>query len=615
MECIACGTIIEHKSAQCIKLYDGIGIGSTPNTDGEVLRKIGRFMKQFEPLAAVWEFVHTYYLANAPTSLNIYNAERAIVTSIRRFLGSFQSFANMCSLASSVDVETGRTLPSTRSMVFNYCYFGNSLAIHSGANGVLVFTGLDKGNLDLSDEKVECKGSLQVSRVVHDGSSRGFADGTRLRDIKGDSGMILPTSTITTSSVNTGVVSLANTLGEREPFITSVSTSPMCSFGTLLLVTFSDGTLELWKESVSLSNFTDRIWSSIGASKTSGYPYYSLFSPSGELALVITTEGTKLLTCPGLEALNIADGSSSHLWSGSLWSTPNYKIVAVAWINNHEFLSLTEHRHLMLTRKSDPGFWNRVAHFDLQGIDVSLDKAGIGSTRLQIDGAGRVYLLMQNSLQVVRLTWHDHETPECIVLKLESKDLLIHEYESMHKASLEEEKDVPANLSVYDLTIDAVNDLMAIIVSERRMVCIYNLQSMRLLHVLKPPKSQLKAMGIKFLQKGGILAVRWVAISLEVMEGMLDEEYKEFEIEHSAILGDLPYPRCTLVYKVSGTAKRVMEDCFADIIAGQAGRFNENITGDVFEGANRPIVNSRPFRENIYSVDEFIQRKRSGLYT
>lgn len=600
MECTVCGTIIEQKSAQYIKLYDGIGNVYLSRNNGEVLQRIGRFVGQFEPLAAVWEFIRTYHLSNAPTSLAVRNAERQVVAALRRFFGGFQS------LPSLVHLKVGEaTLPGTRSMVFDYCYFGNSLAVHSGSNGVLVFTGLDKGNLDLSDEKVECKGSLQVSRVINDGTSRGFPEGAKFRDEKIKERVDhLPTSVIGTSS---GAALLAGAYKEREPFITSVTTSQMCSFGTLLFVTFSDGTLELWKESVSLSNFTDRIWSSIGSTKINGYPYYSLLSPSGELALVVTTEGTSLLTCPGLEAVRIADGSSSHLWSG-LWSTPNYKIVAVEWINNHEFLSLTEHRHLLLTRKSDPGFWKRVAHFDLQCIDVASDEAGIGSTRLQIDGTGRVYLLMQNSVQVVRLTWHDHETPECIVLKLTSKDLLIHGYDAVLK-------DTAADLSVYDFTIDPVNDLMAVVVSERRLVCIYNLQSMRLVSLLKPPKSQLRAMGVKFLKKGGILAVRWIAISLEVMEGLLDEEYKEFEIEHSPILEDLPYPRCTLVYKVSGTTKRVIEDCFADIIAGQTNRFNENVTGDMFEGVNRPTVNSRPFRENIYSVDEFIQRKRSGLYT
>ncbi|KAK1939485.1 hypothetical protein X943_000433 [Babesia divergens] len=562
MECSIRAVIQEHPttSAGYVKLHDGRrrNLGVLPQLPLRMDKVRG-----FRVLSCLWEplgrlmselynMLEMYYLTSQrPALVSTNTCEKEIVS----YLGTiFVYLLGLCHATSSAvsnlsirsfSLNFGSKLGS-KAMVFKYGYFSHSISLTPSTSnrGVLLVSSFDKGEINISFSRIASQGLLQMTHI---------------------------------SAADSEPIITSHALGfdgrdcESGKFITCVSVDPMPSLGTTIMVGYSTGNVEIWKESISVTNLRDALCEAVAQCRVPSYPFYCAFSPCGEIALLLTIDDMYLMEWTGssLTGIKIVDGSSADFWASTIT-----KVLAAEWLNGHEFLSLAENGQLWLSRRSEMGYWNRIAQYILMD-GVPMD-AGLTSwiSRMQFDGHDHLFIKMSGSHQLMQLKWDKKAMPDLTIVEFPVKELGV----KLNAATKEHAEGSRASgkLTVADFALEPTSALLAVVVSDRSMVCVYNYTNMRFAHVIDPPKPHLKVGGLKFLNEGNetqsLLAVKWVEMSLEIFQ-----EDGDLDIDHkvSRKKGDASV-RLTVIYALSNGIMKPpswQTQTLADILSG-----NDNVT-------------------------------------
>lgn len=485
-----------------------------------------------------------YYLAaERPALVSLYTTQREIVSYLGAILGrpnvsgrAASSFIANMSIAST-GLEQGAKL-GTKPMVFQYGYFANSMCLSVPNNGreILLLSSYDKGAVNVATGSTKSQGLMQMSHIP-------CSD---------------PDATVATSALGFG-----NGDQENESFISCVSVDPTPGLGTTIMVGYSSGAVEIWKQSVSVSDPREAVCEAVAQCQVPSYPFYCGFGPCGELAVLLTVDDMYLMEWTGakLSGIKMVEGSSADYWTRT-----RIKVVAAEWLNFHELLTMSENGQLWLSRRSEMGYWQRVAQYIL--VDRMPEESVFTSwiSRIQYDGNGHLYVKMQGSHQLMQLKWDKKAVPVMTIVDLPMKDT-----GALVKPT-KDDPDCAGSLKIADFVLEPYSSLLVVAVSDRSMVCVYNFPSMRFLHVIDPPKPYLKAGGMKFINAGSTsqayLAIKWVEMSLELFQ----EQGNDFDVEQKvshrrgSSLG-----RLTVVYSVQGgniKPANWQDQTLADILAG-----------------------------------------------
>ncbi|KAK1443747.1 hypothetical protein BgAZ_206230 [Babesia gibsoni] len=532
------------------------------------------FTKLHEPirhlLRELYNMVEMYYFtADRPALMDMNASQKEITSYISAILGYLRNLGQATSSAisnlsiASFLVRRGNQL-SSKTMVLMYGYFCHSmsLTVSTGNRGLLLLSSYDKGTINIAFSRVKCEGLLQFTHITN---------------LEADEG------------VTSYALGFEDKGPDEEAFVSCVTVDPSSGLGTTILLGYSNCVLEVWKESVCITDMREVLCEAVAQCRVASYPFYAAFGPSGELAIVLTVEDMLLVEWTGsaIVGVKLVDGSSSDLWTPT-----RIKILAAEWLNSHELLSLSENGELWLSRRSEMGYWQRIAQYILVDGIPKTSTLTSWISRMQYDGRGNLFIKMCGSHQLLQLKWDKKVTPVLTIVEFPVKDTGI-----LSKPT-KEELNGTGKLSIADFALEARSSLIAVTVSDRSLVCIYNYPSMRFSHSIEPPKPYLKVGGLKFLNSGKesqcYLAVKWVEMSLEIFQ-----ELDDFEIEHRRTnRGGKSIGRLTVVYSMFVSTIQEPDwqsKTLAEILAGS----EENVVTSHLKGPKNSIYR----RGQKYSTD------------
>ncbi|KAK2195512.1 Quinoprotein amine dehydrogenase [Babesia duncani] len=451
-----------------------------------------------------------YYIASErPPLLTLHCIERKIASIVFGGINYLWRCIRVAFTTLSFSSSSSRTVINfkhlDRDVVFDYCYFGHCLVAAPASNnrGILLCTGLEDRASKVTHNRMRCHGLLHLTFV--------------------SPGDIEPL-------VNSSAMGFTLPEGTSEDFVSCISLDPSNELGIVFLVCFSSGRIEIWKETINVSELTESVWESVAWTRVHAYPLFCKFNPAGEIALVLTTTSLYVVEWDGmdLKCVKIVNGECSDFWSSR-----GDDVAAVEWLGPLEFVSLTHTSQLLLSRRCESGHWRRVAQFNLQDVlsEWTFDRQ-CGISRLQYDGKSQLFIKMSGTSQLLHLKWTQREIPDCTILELTGKGII--------KSN--------KYVEVADFCFCTNTGLLALVIRDRTCVLIYSGDNMRFLERVDPPKTNLRVFGISFVGHitSGItyLAVKWVAIPLELME----ESFYEFDPQlfREKISASR---RCTALYK------------------------------------------------------------------
>ncbi|GBE60747.1 hypothetical protein, conserved [Babesia ovata] len=516
---------------------------------------IGRLLGEVYTL-----FESYYFAAERPALVSLHTCARGIASSlgiiivyVYRVCRATTSALSRYAIATISD-DRRRELGS-KAMVFKYGFFAHGMAVSASntSQEVLIAAALDRGSINISFNHVAHRALLQLTRI--DGCG--------------------PDAPVTSHALG-----FDDRLSEGTEFVTCVSTDPTPGLGVTLIVGYSTGVVEIWKESVCMTDLREALCEAVAQCKLSSYPFFCSFSPCGEIAVVLTVDDMYLTEWTGssLSAIKLVDGSSADFWSAT-----GARVLAAEWLNAHEIMSLSDNGQLWLSRRSEMGYWQRITQYIL--ADSPPKDAGLTSwiSRMQYDGRGLMFLKMHGSHQVLQLRWDKSAMPDLSVVEFPARETVgrlggripsatSDSADTMTAADGRDLRNSANNLAVADFALEPQSSLIAIIVSDRSAVNVYSYPKMRFLHALEPPRPHLKAAGLKFVATRSstvevFLAVKWVEISLEIFQ-----EPEDFDIDHKvASTGGAQSGRMTIVYALSSSVLRSQNwqgQSLAEILSG-----------------------------------------------
>ncbi|CDR94066.1 hypothetical protein, conserved [Babesia bigemina] len=516
---------------------------------------IGRLLGELHALVESY-----YFAAERPALVSMHTCARRIASS----LGIIIVYAyRVCRATSSalaryaiatISEDRRRELGS-KAMVFKYGFFAHGMAVGApnASQELLIAAALDRGSINISFNHVAHRALLQLTRI--DGCG--------------------PDAAVTSHALG-----FDDRLSDGAEFVTCVSADPMPGLGVTLMVGYSTGVVEIWKESVCMADLREALCEAVAQCKLPSYPFFCSFSPCGEIAVVLTVDDMYLMEWTGssLSAIKLVDGSSADFWSAT-----GARVLAAEWLNAHEIMSLSDNGQLWLSRRSEMGYWQRITQYIL--ADSTPRDAGLTSwiSRMQYDGRGLMFLKMHGSHQVLQLRWDKTAMPDLSVVEFPVREAggrlgprvpsaTSDPADATIAADGRDPRSSANNVEVADFALEPQSSLIAIIVSDRSAVNVYSYPKMRCIHTLEPPRPHLKAAGIKFMATGSssvevFLAVKWVEISLEIFQ-----EPEDFDIDHKvASTRGAQSGRMTVVYALSSSALRSQNwqgQTLAEILSG-----------------------------------------------
>ncbi|GFE54924.1 branched-chain alpha-keto acid dehydrogenase subunit E2, putative [Babesia ovis] len=552
MECAIQAVIEEPQAAAAdfVRLHDArrrhLGVPPQLQLRTFSSRGLKALTRAFAPIRGLWENIHvlveSYYLAaDRPALVSLQTTLRsvaealgAVVIYTYRVCRATSSALSKYAIA-TLSLDTLPTL-GTKAMVFKYGYFAHGMDVKVGTknNGVLIADALDQGSINLSFERVAYRGLLQL---------------TRLYDRPSD------------EAVCSRAVGFDNNHGDDNRFITCVAVDPMPCFGSTIMVCYSTGEVEIWRETVSMTDLRDALCEAVAQCKLQSYPFYCAFSPAGELAVVLTVDNMYLMEWNGssLSGVKLVAGSTADLWS-----TTRSRVLAAEWLNIHEILSLSDKGELWLSRRSEMGYWQRTTQYILR--ESMTKDVGLTSwiSRMQYDTRGLLFVKMFGSHQLLQLKWDKSAMPDVSILEFPPRDTL------GKPRAVQDNRDA-STVMVADFALEQHSSLIAIVLSDRSMVYIYSYPNIRFMHAIGPPKAQLRVGGVKFVTAGAAtpeayLAIKWVEVSIEIFQ-----QQDDFDIDHKLLHSKTEQSaRVTVVYAVTTGSIQVKDwkgKTLADILA------------------------------------------------
>ncbi|EDO06587.1 hypothetical protein BBOV_II006370 [Babesia bovis T2Bo] len=545
MECIIQAVVEEPSGAntEYIRLYDARKrhLGMPVRIKWTFSQGFRAIARAFLPIESIWDnmvqLFESYYLAaERPALLDMQTTLNALVQSI---LTGLKYTYRLCRCTSSryrraiasISLDNATEL-GTKKIVFKYGYFGHGLDIKVGmkSNGVLIAEALDQGSINVSYEKVVHRGLLQLTRAYE-----------------------------TPMETTSHALGFDNGHADANRFITCVSMDPMPCFGSTILLCYSTGEAEIWKESVSMTELREALCEAVAQCKLQGYPFYCAFSPAGELAVVLTTENMYIMEWNGsaLTGIKLVNGTSADIWT-----RPTSNVLAAEWLNIHEILSLTDHGELWLSRRGEMGYWQRITQYILR--ESLPQDVGITTwiSRMQYDTRGLLYLKMYGTDQLLQLKWDKTPLPELISVELPPR-----ESGTRLKTNAQKSDSVP----VADFAIEQHSSIMAVVISDRSMVYVYTYPNPKFMHAVGPPKPHLKVGGLKFVTAGNntnpnaYLAIKWVEIGIETFK-----QRHDYDIDHRIERKHEQCARVTVLYAINTIhtpQKDWSEQSLADILS------------------------------------------------
>ncbi|ORM40930.1 uncharacterized protein BXIN_1713 [Babesia sp. Xinjiang] len=488
------------------------------------------------PIQALLEdlyiLLESYYLAaERPANLSLHTAIRKITTS----LGAVINYTyRMCRATSSalskyaiVNISLDKRYElGSKTMVFMYGYFAHGIDINLGTNnnGIFIADAIDHGIINLPFGPLAHRTLVQLTR---------------------------------TYGKNTEITISSHTIGfEKEPvdgkeFITCVAIDPAPCFGNTLMVAYSTGTIEIWKESVSMTDLSEALCEAVAQCNVPSYPFFCKFSPSGEIAVLLTVDDMYLMEWNGssLSGIKLVEGSSADFCTKT-----KSKVLAAEWINVHEILSLSDKGELWLSRRSEMGYWQRNTQYIL--VEALPKDVGLTSwiSRMQYDGRGILFLKMFGSHQIWQLKWDKTAMPDISIVDFPARES-VGKFKTTQQSNIHEQRTDAGNVSVADFALEPHSSLIAVVVNDRSVVYVYSYPNIRFLHAVGPPKPHLKVGGLKFVTSGckaaeAFLAVKWVEISLEIFQ-----EQEDFDVDQKMANGRTQQSiRITVLYSLSSSS-------------------------------------------------------------